>query len=69
MYNTDIKIVLPFVSGETNRTFVFLNEDEQEYFEERAAILEYEAGLERTRAEEEAWRMMLQRRAVYTMTG
>ncbi|HGY55434.1 MAG TPA: hypothetical protein ENK44_07030 [Caldithrix abyssi] len=69
MYITDTKIVLPFVSDETNRTYVFLNEDEQEYFEERAAILEFEAGLERARAEEEAWRLMMQRRAVYTMTG
>ena len=69
MYITDARMVLPFVSGETKQTYVFLNEDEQEYFEERAAILEYEAGLERARAEKEAWRLMLQRRAVYTMTG
>jgi hypothetical protein len=39
-----------------------MNEDEREYFEERAAILEYEAGFPRQEAERRARQMMRERR-------
>lgn len=35
-----------------------MTEEDKEYFEERAAILEFEAGMSRGEAEKEALRMM-----------
>lgn len=45
----------------------FLDEDEFEYFEERAGILEYEAGLLRKDAERIAMELVIKRRQVYTL--
>jgi hypothetical protein len=39
-----------------------MTEDDKEYFEERAAILEFDAGYSRGEAEKEALRMMLERK-------
>jgi len=39
---------------------VILNEDEREFYEERAAIIEYEAGLPRVLAEQEALKLTLE---------
>lgn len=41
---------------------VFFNAREQDWYEERAGILEYEAGMEREQAEEEAYRLMKETR-------
>lgn len=42
--------------------FFFLNEDEREFFEERAAIIEFDARKSRARAEELAYERVLERR-------
>ena len=60
--------------GENNAPTVvvhsdLLNEDEREYFEERAAIMEFDGGLERRQAEQEAWRLVLKRRIAYNLAG
>ena len=39
-----------------------MTEDDKEYFEERAVILEFEAGHSRGEAEKEAMRMMIERK-------
>ena len=47
----------------------FLDEEEFEYFEERAGILEYEAGLPQADAERIAMELVIKRRQVYTLAG
>jgi hypothetical protein len=48
---------------------ISLSEDEQEYFEERAAIMEYEAGLNRHEAERLALDYLFSRRIALSKAG
>lgn len=40
----------------------FLDSNEREYFEERAAIAEFDAGMTREQSEQFAWQQVLKRR-------
>ena len=47
-------------------SFVFMDEKEYEYFEERTAIMEYEGGIGREEAEQLAYDRILYNRKVYS---
>jgi hypothetical protein len=40
----------------------FIDDNEEEYFEERAGIAEFDAGMTREQAEKFAWQLVLKRR-------
>ncbi len=63
------KVMLPLILSEKKRRYAFISEDEREYFEERAAIMEFDGGLERAAAEEQAWVLILKQRTMYAKTG
>ncbi len=59
-----------FVRESTDRkqymeSFVFMDEAEYEFFEERAAIMEFEGQLKRENAEQLAYQKILQNRKIY----
>ncbi len=47
----------------------FISEDEWEYWQERAAIMEYDGGLSRDEAELKAYKYLLLRRNRYAQTA
>jgi len=47
----------------------FANDSEWEFFEERAAIFEYEAGFSKKEAEQLAYQRVLNRREVFARAG
>jgi len=60
---------IPDHTTPVDSTFSFLNTIEEEYFEERAAIMQYDGGLSQPDAEEEAFRLLLQRRQQYNLSA
>jgi len=52
------------LSVQINGNSVFVSASEKENFEERAAIMEYQGGLDRNFAEQEALSLVLKRRNV-----
>lgn len=50
-------------------SFVFMNEGEYEFFEERAAIMEFEGQLKREIAEQLAYQKILQNRKNYAQAS
>lgn len=51
-------------SIQINGNSVFVSASEKEDFEERAAIMEYQGGLDQNRAEQEALALVLKRRNI-----
>ena len=49
--------------------YPFLNAVEEDYFEERAAIMQYDGGLSQSEAEEESFKLLLQRRQQYNLSA
>lgn len=47
-------------------SYVFMNEEEYEFFEERAAIMEFESRLPRKEAERLAYQRIVQNRSIYS---
>ena len=50
-------------------SFVFMDEKEYEYFEERTAIMEYEGGLKKELAERLVYEGILQNRKMYSQAS
>ncbi|MBN1406915.1 MAG: hypothetical protein JW956_03960 [Calditrichaceae bacterium] len=50
-------------------SYVFMNEAEYEYFEERTAIMEYEGGLKKEVAERLVYEGILQNRKIYSQAS
>ena len=50
-------------------SFVFMDEAEYDYFEERAAIMEFEAKLNRVVAERIAYQNLIQNRNIYSQAS
>ncbi len=65
----NIIITMPDHTTPVDSTFSFLNVLEEEYFEERAAIMQYDGGLSQPKAEEEAYKLLLQRRQQYNLSA
>jgi hypothetical protein len=51
-----------YTASDQTKNFIFLSELEYELFQERAAILEFDAGLTRSLSEHQAWQAVLQYR-------
>jgi ribosome modulation factor len=58
-----------FLLGRAKDQVGFLSPDEREYWEERAAIMEYEGGLPRRKAEIKAFECLNRRREYLRKTG
>ncbi|MEJ2544889.1 MAG: hypothetical protein P8Y99_12555 [Calditrichaceae bacterium] len=74
IYNINAKTNI-FSVSESNtanhyqESFVFMDEAEYEFFEERTAIMEYEGGLTRKKAEQLTYNKILQNRMIYSQAS
>ena len=64
-YNNSFTIRDSNTANHYEKSFVFMNESEYEFFEERAAIMEFEGQLKRENAEQLAYKKILQNRKIY----
>jgi hypothetical protein len=64
-YNNSFTIRDSNTANRYEESFVFMNEGEYEFFEERAAIMEFEGQLKRENAEQLAYQKVLKNRKIY----
>jgi hypothetical protein len=64
-YNNSFTIRDSNTANRYEESFVFMNEGEYEFFEERAAIMEFEGQLKRENAEQLAYQKILKNRKIY----
>lgn len=64
--NSQFVINNPGSREQYQESYVFMDETEYEYFEERAAILEFDGKLERVEAEQVAYKKIVQNRKRYS---
>jgi len=57
------------VPNQYRESFVFMDESEYEFFEERAAIMEFDGKLTRDEAEQLAYRKIVQSRKLYSQAS
>ena len=67
--NNSLFIRDPNSAKRYEESFVFMNETEYEFFEERAAIMEFEGQMNREKAEQLAYQNILQNRKVYAQAS
>jgi len=66
---SDISPTKQNISSPSKQAYPFFDEDELEYFEERAAIMEFDGGMNRDKAESKAWQLVVCRREAYNKAG
>ena len=64
-YNNSFTIRDSNTANRYEESFVFMNEGEYEFYEERAAIMEFEGQLKRENAEQLAYQKILKNRKIY----
>ena len=73
IYNINNNNILSVTESNSDRqyqeSFVFMDEKEYEYFEERTAIMEYEGGLKKELAERLVYEGILQNRKMYSQAS